>query len=174
MPGRCCKGPFRNRRGALTIEFIIVLPILFMVTVAIVQFGLLFGQLQQVSLAARVGAATAAESAQLAGTSDGDPVPLPIRDAVTRQLSSSNIDWCRIRLEHNVDGMTVVLASEQNGGCSCGTETSLSGPPYLAEKYVRLTVFVPLTELAPNALYIVGIPITEKVTGATSVRHVEP
>lgn len=166
-----------RRRGALlSVELVLVLPILVMMTIAVVQFGLLFANLQQVALAARVGAAAAAESPNLTGTMDGDPVPLDVREAVTQQLSSSGIDWCRIRLEHDVDGPTEVLVSEQNGGCMCGPQMTLPDAPYDDEAYVRLTVCVPLTELTPNALTYFGFSIIgpDKITSFTQVRRVEP
>jgi Flp pilus assembly protein TadG len=166
-----------RRRGALlSVELVLVLPILVMMTIAVVQFGLLFANLQQVSLASRVGVGVAAESPNLTGTMDGDPVPLEVREAVSQQLSSSGIDWCRIRLEHNVDGPTEVLVSEQNGGCDCGPQMTLPDAPYDDEQYVRITVCVPLTELTPNALTYFGYSIIgpDKVVGFTQVRRVEP
>ena len=166
-----------RRRGALlSVELVLALPILLMMTIAVIQFGLLFANLEQLTLASRVGAHAASESPALASSMDGGPVPPDVLDEVNQQLCSSGIEWCRVRLEHNVGGMPIVLVSDQGPPCECGPVAPLPGPPFDDEAYVRVTVCVPLAELMPNSLTYFGFSIVgfDKVTGVTQVRRVEP
>jgi hypothetical protein len=153
-----------------------VLPILLIMTVAVVQFGLLFANLEQGALAARVGAHEASESPALAATVDGDEVPQDIRDAVTHQLCSSGIEWCHIRLEHNVGGTAIELDSDRGDGCECGPDDTLDNPPHDDEAYVRITVCIPLTELMPDSLSYFGYSVagSGKIVEFRQVRRVEP
>jgi hypothetical protein len=178
-----------RRQGVITLEFVLVLPILIVLVLAVVQFGVFHARMQQVALACRVGAEEASqtsglcrvgaeEASQTSGlsTTDGDPVPPNVRDAIDHQLRSSGIDRCRIRLEHDVTpGSTVVvLSSPAAGACVCGPN-SLAQAPYPAAPYVRLTVCVPMTELAPNCLRVIGYNIDDpsKVAECTTVFRYE-
>ena len=169
-------GRIRRRGAILSVELVLVLPVLLIMTVAVIQFGLLFANLEQGALSARVGAHAASESSSLAGTMDGDVVPLDVREAVTQQLCSSGIEWCRIRLEHNVDGAPVELVSEQGGGCECGPESKLTDPPHDDESYVRITVCIRLEELAPNSLSYFGFSVTgmDRIVQFNQIRRLEP
>ena len=149
----------RQRRGGLTVEMVLVVVVLAIVTVAVVQFGVFYANAQEVALAARVGGLEASQTPNLpvAGT-----VPANIVDAIRHQLESSNIDFCEIRLEHNVippgppgpPPPYVLITSEP--GCTCPPKTPLVSPPFAGTEYVRLTVCVPLDQVFPKQISFFG------------------
>ncbi len=151
----------RRRRGSAVLETVIVLPVLLLVGLGIVSFGLYFANKQQVALGARAGGVAASQVPGLPDTETGDPVPPEIISAIEAQLESSCIELYRVRLEHNLDrgaggevvvGPVQVLEYNPNSGtCDCGPADALPGCPIL-DKYVRLTVCVELNELMPNCL----------------------
>ncbi len=153
------------RRGSVTLELIVMLPVWLIVMGAIVQFGLLIGNRQQVALASRVGAEEASRTTGLAAAGG---VPGNVVAVVEQQLQSSGIQQCKITLEHNLAGP----ATLSTGTCDCPTlGTSGTWPPSSGE-YVRVTVYVPATELAPNVLKFFGFDISERfIRNATTFRH---
>ena len=147
-----------------------MLPVWLIVMGGVVQFGLLLGNRQQVALAARVGAEEASRTAGLDLTSDGDPVPAQVVQVVQQQLASSGIESCCITLEHNLAGEPPITLSSGDCGCPTFGESATWPPPSGA--YVRVTVFVPSTELAPNVLKFFGWDISQRVIrNATTFRH---
>ena len=145
-----------KRRGSLTVEMLMVLIVLLLVTIGISQFGVFFANAQELDLAARMGGLEASQTATLpaAGT-----VPTDIIAAIEHQLLSSQIQWSHIRLEHNVtlNGDPAVLESDSGGVFTENPKASLAGPPFPNTRYVRLTVYAPLAELFPRALSFFGI-----------------
>jgi Flp pilus assembly protein TadG len=172
-PGGRAQQERKTRRGAVVLELILALPILVLLILAIVQFGVFHARMQQVALACRVGAEEASQTTGLS-TTNGDPVPPNVRDAIDHQLNSSGIDRCRVRLEHNVGGNVVVLGSPTTGACDCGP-TSLPSAPFPPTTYVRLTVCVPMGELMPNCLRVVGYNVANpsRVAECTTVFRYE-
>ncbi len=153
------------RRGSVVLELIVMLPAWLIVMGAIVQFGLLIGNRQQVALAARVGAEEASRTVGLPLTATGDPVPANVVRVVQQQLQSSGINHCKVTLEHNVWGPKVL----STGTCNC---TTLNAPLPTYPHYVRVTVYVPATELAPNVLRIFGFDISNRyIRNATTFRY---
>jgi hypothetical protein len=152
-----------QRRGSLTVEMLMVVVVLAIITVAVVQFGVFFANAQEVALAARVGGLEASQF-EVLSTTDGDPVPLDVIRAIEHQLESSCIEWAEIRLEHNVgDGALlmppVVLESVNPNpptGFVCDEKDVLPAPPAPNTRYVRVTVCVPLNEVFPKALSFFG------------------
>ncbi|MDZ7619235.1 MAG: TadE/TadG family type IV pilus assembly protein, partial [Patescibacteria group bacterium] len=170
---RDSRQPTAFRRGSVTLELIIMLPVWLIVMGAVVEFGLLIGNRQQVALASRVGAEEASRTAGLHLTSDGGPVPTNVVAKVTQQLLSSGIEPCKVTLEHNLaGGPPVALASS---GCDCPTlGDSVTWPPE-SGSYVRVTVYVPATELTPNILKFFGFDLSDRVVrNATTFRHELP
>jgi len=150
----------RRRQGSLTVEMIMVVVVLAIVTVGVVQFGVFFANADEVALAARVGAEEASQTAGLP-TANGAPVPANIISIIQHQLDSSCIQWCHIRLEHNVTPGLAVVVNESDfmGGCACDPKTNLAQPPGQATattRYVRLTVCVPINEVIPKQLSFFG------------------
>jgi hypothetical protein len=165
------------RRGSAVLEMVIVLPVLLLAGIGIMSFGLFFANKQQLALAARVGAEEASQTPL--PTSNGDPIPSNIVEAVTAQLASSSIEVYEIRLEHNVGtGVTPAVLTwrpdGETGTCPCGPQTTLDPCPLLGQ-YVRLTVCVQLNELMPNMLANVGASVCGKISYSTSIfRHELP
>ncbi len=130
------------RKGALgSIELLLSLPVLLFVLLGVIQFATMSVGLQQVALAARVGALEASRTPGLGGQSD---VPQNVIDAIETQLISSGIDWTRIRLEHNVGTPSLLIAPS---GAS-------DSPPHFQQdpatgEFVRLTVIIRLKEIMP-------------------------
>lgn len=151
------------RGGAVTLEFILALPVLLIMLLAVVQFGMFFSGLQQVSLASRVGAEAAAET-DLSASETGDPIPPAILAAINAQLGSSAISSCKIFLEHNLDGATEdELQEPLSSGCACTPPaTSLPLDAVNGVYSVRVTVCVPMTELTPNCLELLGFDISAR------------
>jgi Flp pilus assembly protein TadG len=148
----------RSRRGSLTVEMLLVVVVLAIVTVAVVQFGVFFANAEEVAMAARSGALEASQHPGLAATATGEPVPTEVISAIEHQLLSSQIQWHMIRLEHNVAPApgTVVLESDAGGNYVCEPKDELPGPPFTGTRYVRVTVCVPLQEVIPRALSYFG------------------
>jgi hypothetical protein len=140
-----------QRRGSLTIEMIMVVTILVIVTVGVVQFGVFFANADEVAFAARVGAEEASQTAGLP-TANG-PVPANVINAIEHQLQSSKIDWVHIRLEHNVSPGNVPVALESTlPGFVFAGKNNLATPPSPGTRYVRLTLCVPLNDVFPKQL----------------------
>ena len=153
--GQCRPGLRRRarRRGAVTLELILTLPIWLIMLWASVEFGQILSYPQQVALAARVGAE---EASQTPGLDVAPGVPANVLTAVTQQLDSSNISWCKVILEHNLNGP---LQEFSEGPCDCEPPSTDLLPTN--REYVRVTVCVPLTELACNLLGPFGFDISE-------------
>ncbi len=182
----------RRRSAAVTLELILMLPAWIILMLAVVEFGLILVNRQQVALASRVGAEEASRTPGLSLIS-GDPVPANVLRVIDQQLASSCIARCKVVLEHNVDppvsgssspilsssslfpvgpiGPSVVLTQTilTSGGCDC--------PPPLAPlppsgQAVRVTIFVPVTELAPNLLSVFGLDLSDRfIYHATTFRY---
>lgn len=161
-----CRGK-RTSRGLSTVELLIALPILIMVTLGLIQFGTLFVNLQQLGVATRNGALTAAESAL--PNVNGAEVPANVIESITQQLATSGIVHCTIEVEHNVGGGQVVLRST-NGPCDCDELELLNPTP--PRPYVRVSVCVPLPELMPDCLNAFGMCLPDRVYRFTTLmRH---
>ena len=165
MPRSACHAPARRqRRGGIAFEMIMVLVVLIIVTVGIVQFGVFLANAEQVAMAARVGALEASQTTPL--PAGPGPVPADIIEAIEHQLQSSCIDWCHIRVEHNVGGAITVLESDVAPPvpCDCDPKTNLTESPGFSTtsspptptRYVRVTVCVPLSQVMPKQLSFFG------------------
>lgn len=173
--------PTRGMRGgAVTLEFIIALPVLLIMLLAVVQFGMFFSGLQQVSLASRVGAEVAAQT-DLSASGTGAPIPPAILNAINAQLGSSGVSACKIYLEHNL-GHTIGEPDESDeelewpSGSDCACTPPATGLPLDAAHLVysvRVTVCVPMTELTPNCLELLGFDISARWTQCSTTFRYE-
>jgi hypothetical protein len=141
---------YSRRRGGIVVEMILVLVILVFVTVGIVQFGVFLSNAQQVSLAARIGALEATQTVDL--DVDASAVPANVISVIEHQLESSGMQWCVIRLEHDVTPGEIQeeLLSSQDPDCVLQTDELLDPP--LSRNYVRLTVGVRVCEVMPKGV----------------------
>lgn len=140
-----------SRRAAVTLELILTLPILVIVILAIVEFGVLMANLQAVNMASRDGGRFAARSIALTPGTAAD-----IRTAVDNRLRSAGLGPSAsngITLQHNVGGPTQNLI---NGSCT------IPASPPLPSNSVRVRVCVPYERLAPNLLQTFGITLVGK------------
>jgi hypothetical protein len=158
-----------RRRGAIIVELLIALPVLVILLLAALEFGVMLANFQQISLASRDGALVASETTDL---DTAVAVPPEVVDVVVRQLASSGMSPCRIRLEHNVGGAPMVLLEPPVGGCDCDPGM-LAMPP--SRTYVRLTVCVDLEQAAPNCIQQFGFDLSGQTAEySTLMRHEMP
>jgi Flp pilus assembly protein TadG len=130
------------------LELLLSLPIWLIGLLAVIEFGNLFSNLQQVALASRVGAEVAARTPALAS---GGSIPSTVLTAINDQLAAANITPSEVILEHNAGGTYAKLVDG---------DSSFAGPSQqtlpAAGTYVRVTVCVPATGLTPNVLQSFG------------------
>lgn len=157
-------------------ELILCLPVWLIVLASTVEFGLLMTRLQQVALAARVGAM---EAAQTDGLQEFTDFPAGIEEVVDKQLQSAKrqsgkIEYCRLILEHSVGpGGTSPLFQDGNVPCDCDPIPDSDIPVPMCGDYVRVTVCVRMTELTPNLLKIFGFDISQKIIQHTATYRYE-
>lgn len=160
----------KKRRGVVTLEIILAIPIFVIALMPIVQFGLLFANQQYVAEASRAGTQVASELTTIGGV-----VPAQVQTAVARELSRIGVSNFTIRLEHNIDfsvspaviGSTVVLQSVAGSG-----PNPVIAPPAVAvtRRYVRVSVYVRTTELTPNLLSTYGFDLSTRASQETTLR----
>ena len=164
----------RNRRRAnAAIELVLILPILLIMALGMIQFGIFFMNMQLLASASRVGAIAASEAPSLPAVNGGS-IPNSVLDPIEQQLQSSGMIHCQVRLEHNVSGSQVSLVNSAPGACECQPIDNLT-TPLPPGKYVRVTVCAPLSELMPNSLGYFGYDISgaENTAHSTSVFRYE-
>ena len=179
---RC--GQQSRRSGVVTLELILTLPIWLIALFAVIEFGLIVANRQHVALASRVGAAEASETGSLP-TTDGDPVPQNVMKAIQQQLSSSGITQCKVLLQHDVVAMGTTPIDLESGvcdfsggpvtctpaGCACDAPDESDLPT--TDNYVRVSVYVPVTQLAPNLLASFGIDLSSRYIRQTTTFRYE-
>jgi hypothetical protein len=136
---------------------ILTLPVLVLVTMAVVQFGLLVSRQQHLVDASRAGALRAA---RIPLATEG-PVPKEVRVAVARQLQFAGITASHIRLEHG-GGSDQAQLDEKTFVLHSGTLDPLPArnlPPPTTRPFVRVTVYVEAPQLAPNLLQGFGVDL---------------
>lgn len=132
-----------SRTGAVVLEAIIGLPILVIALMAIVEFGLLSANQAYVHASSRAGADAAAGIVRQLPASG--PVPAEVDQAVSKVLGARGIAASWIRVEHTNGPAPPYALTSGNGG-STPTAAAPTGD------YVRVSVCVENTELAPNLL----------------------
>lgn len=164
--GRLAVHAMRHRRGTLILELVLVLPLILIAILAAVQFGKYFANMQEISLAARIGGLAASRAGSLSAV-PGDPVPAAVTDAVSKQLASVGIHTAAVVLEHNLGGSPVLL---QSPDVSVDVDF-LSAPP--PGGYVRVIVIVPQAAIMPDLLRFCGLHLVlpGKVTAFSNVFH---
>lgn len=164
----------RVQSASVTVEFLLVMPILLIVLLTTIEFGTLLANLQQVALACRVGAEAASQSGSLP---DSGPVPTNITDAISQQLGSSGMTYGAVILQHNVNGPTYLVTTPDPLPAPCVPPAAELPPtPWPDTNYgrlsVRITVCVPMAELAPNCLAVFGFDLSGRyVSCSTTFRY---
>jgi hypothetical protein len=160
----------KRREGAIIVELLLALPLLIIALLAALEFGVMMSNFQQISLASRDGALVASETM---GLDTAVNVPPDIVNVIQRQLGSSGMTYCRIRLEHNIGGPQTALFEPVANGCDCGP--AMFAMPVPPRPYVRVTVCVDMTQAAPNCLKNFGFDLTgQEAEFTTLMRHEMP
>ena len=164
-----------KRRGASLLEFIIGLPIVLILLLAVMQFGLLQTNQQTLKMASRAGALVAANM-EIDGTeSVPDPEIVNAIDEVLFRggiLSSgeSIVDVGEVQLNYNVyDPVAESAISDEIYFVSPCDPPTTTYPNY---HYVQVTICLPAQRLTPNALACFGVDYTGRNVVMTSLfRH---
>ncbi len=154
-----------GRSGAVIVELILGMPILFISLLVVAEFGMVMANLKQVALASREGAKIAAETAGLS-TATTSATAAAIRSAVDDRLESAKFGpnaTVGVRLDHTVSGG----GSDEDGTCPSPTG------PALPSDAVRVTVCVKLTKLTPNLLAVFGFNISARTVEQTTTLDYE-
>ncbi len=174
-----------TRRGAITLELLLVFPLWMIALLAIIEFGQILSNEQQLALAARVGAEEASQTAELSLV-DGEGVPQDVLGVIERQLAASKMSACRVVLEHNVPPPLPPWGTNSNAP---GNTTRVGRPVTLSSgdgfvrpadeelpslrPCVRVTVCAELTQLTPNLLNLFGFDASNKTIQHTTTFRYE-
>jgi len=164
-----------RRHGATLLEVILVLPIVLIAILAIVEFGLLFANLQQLEMATRAGALESVETSLPPSGS----VPAEVLDVINNSLRTSKILGPTETIEE-VGGVWIQHSYNANPDSnSASSYTLTAGTPDGSvtttdadRPYVHITVSLPTTRLAPNVLRQLGIDLQDRVSSQSMLlRH---
>jgi hypothetical protein len=151
--------PGRTRRGLITLELLLNLPVWFIMFLAIMEFGTVFSDAQQVTLAGRVGAQAAAHCVAL--PTNGE-VPQEIVDAVHRTLAAAGLRCTRVIVEHNVCGKPAILASGPGNGVPPAYPSPRIG------SYVRVTVYARPSGTVSGLFARAGLDWSKRILSQTT------
>lgn len=162
--GGTVKGRLRMRRsGVFLAELLLTMPVFMIFLLAVIQFGIFFGNSQVLALASRVGAEAASEITLNTG------VPGAVEDAVMKHLTSAGIPgYCKIRLEHNVSGTPQAYSLPAVGACDCEPNNVLAPADRPPNVYVRVTVCVSVGNMMPNLLTLFGLDLSSYTEAPSS------
>lgn len=161
----------RRRGGLVVLEFIVVMPILFLVTLAAFEFGILLLVHQAVTTAAIEGVREAAK----VGATVAD-----VENKVDRILGVHCVE-----VDDDADDLVnaqLIIQQEQGLVVQLGDTTLCSPPPVTPSDFldgrVRVTVCVPVTDMAgctpvPDWLSYVGLSWQGKVFMVSSLAELE-
>lgn len=164
--------PAARRRAVVTLELILAIPILLIVLLAVVEFGLILAASKHVEFASRLGAKLAAEVPRSSGTVNLASFNLPstpgnLKDRVDEYLLTAGYTAaCAVILEHNAAGVPNPSQINDDGTpCACGPigslPASVSGPPATSIESVRVTVCLPMQGNIPNCLATFGFDLSD-------------
>lgn len=153
----------KQRRGGVTLELILVMPVMIIFVLAAVEFGLLLSQIKQVEFASREGARLAA--VQTPG--DLSTAIGTVSNRVERVLQTGEIPgYCKVILQHNVAAAS--NPTQSTGSCNCPTPTTPALPSGTNLAAVRVTVCVGMEKLAPDLLSSFGLSLNGKIVSQTT------
>lgn len=164
-----------KRRAASLLEIIIGLPIVLILLLAVVQFGLLQSNQQTLKMASRAGALVAAELVIDGSESEPDASIVDAIDEVLRHGGildfNESIDTVGdVQLNYVVynPGMMGPIDDEISLNSGCDPPATIY-PDYY---YVQVTICIPATRLAPNAMACFGVDFSGRDAIMTSLyRH---
>lgn len=167
LPVSTCVANARpRRRGVVTLELIVVTPIIAIMLSAAVEFGVLLASLEHLSASARAGAKVASElsTANLASAAPADNIDM-VQAAVDNVLGSAGMASCMVILDHNPNCAGLVAATKTTGACvGCAAPAAaLPGTGVIPGGSIRVTVCVDAATAAPNLLSTFGYSLTGQV-----------
>ena len=165
MSARVARAKSR-RRGVVTLELIVVTPIIAIMLSAAVEFGVILASLEHVSASARAGAKVASElsTANLASAAPADNID-QVQAAINNVLGSAGMASCMVIFEHNPNCGPLVAATKTTGACAgcAAPAAALPGTGVIPGGCVRVTVCVDAATTAPNLLSTFGYDLTGRV-----------
>ncbi len=155
-----------NKRGVVALELILVFPILMILLLAVVEFGLILAASNHVEAASRLGAKLAAEAANLDQFNDPNTLEnLKLR--VDEYLNTAGYtDSCQVILENTVPGTTAPTQENPTMASNCPCTPVIGATGTLPVRAVRVTVCLNMTGNVPNCLATFGFDISGRV-----IRH---
>jgi len=162
-----------RRHGATLLEVILVLPIVLIAVLAIVEFGLLLANAQQLEMAARAGALESVET----NLPPSGPIPPEVLEVITESLRASKIlgpsetiqGVGGVRIQHSFDNDPNNTTDYTLTAGSLNDSVTVFPPN---RTYVHITVSLPTTRLAPNVLRQLGIDLQDRVSSQSKLmRH---
>ncbi len=155
----------RNVRGVVTLELLVLFPILVILLLAVLEFGLIMAAAKHVAFAGRLGAKFAAESLDVS-SANSPSATVNVKTQVDQYLITAGYtNSCQVILEHNVSGQS--KPSQPNPlTANCPCTPVIGGNPSLPAGSnfgsVRVTVCLPMTNNVPNVLNTFGFDISGK------------
>ncbi len=143
------------RHGIQALELLIVVPLLTILLLAVVEFGLIYLNLRHLAFASRTGTKIAAEQASFDITLIKTEVDRHLRSAGL--LSNSQV----VVLEHNVGGTYTQISSNPSITCPLPT-IALPDATVVPEGCVRVTVCVTVNVLTPDLLATFGLSLASR------------
>jgi len=180
-----------NRRGAITLEFILTLPLLIMIILALIEFSMMLRTGQQVAMASQFGAKLASEVTRNKGqvpnlnnfnTLISEANQVSLKNQIDGFLATHGLTGsCKVILEHNACGSVINSPQELPllGSCPCESPTSPTFPlpgkaPPFDTSYVRVTVALPMAGNIPDLLSSLGFSLGDRTFQHTTTLRVEP
>ena len=177
----------RHRPGAVLVEFLLSFPILFIITLALFQFGILILVQQAITAAAVQGAR---EGAKIGHGDSMDDVADGVAETVDQYLSvhglvfdtkgtdpdvdnDTNPDQVRVLIERNPSTGATQTRQRGNTALDCEANGPLPG-----EDEIRITVCVQLTDSTgchpvPNWLSAFGLSFSDREFQISSLANLE-
>lgn len=168
-----------KRRAASLLEIIIGLPIVLILLLAVVQFGLLQSNQQTLKMASRAGALVAAELDINGSETQPDADIIEAIDEVLRHggildFNESIASVGRVQLNYSVSYFDGTNTNLHMGEIFIPSQGRCDPPPtiYPNYHYVQVTICLPATRLAPNAMACFGVDFSGRDAIMTSLyRH---
>lgn len=176
----------KQRRGLITLELILWMPIMIIVVMAIIEFAIILQVNQQVTAASRFGARIASEITrdQAAATNlsnfNQTATANNLKSRIDTYLGNAGLTAsCQVLLEHSACVPNPSQADPAGTPCPCGASPTVlpafeTAPTFENnEAYVKVTVCVPLLNNVPNVLSTFGFDITTQTIEHSTVFRVE-
>jgi hypothetical protein len=179
------QGRLRARRGVITLELILFLPVLVILLLLIIEFAIIYQVNKQVAYASNFGAKLASEITreQAASINLGnynlESTPNNLKERIDQVLANHGLTAsCAVILEHNACGVPNNIQRNPDpipGDCNCGPpeEPLPAGEPPVGTAYVRVTVCLKLEGNVPDLLSTLGFALGDRTFEHSTVKRIE-